>query len=94
VLIVIALLGRSMAVGDSFVPATWRSTDGMTWTRTMDPDRRVLGLVSRGSISKDRLVLRGVFTRTGKDLPTTWESRDGVKWKVLAPGGRAGVRAT
>jgi hypothetical protein len=79
-------VGRSTAMGDSFVPATWRSTDGMAWTRTVDRDGRVLGLVSRGSVSTNSLLLRGVFTRTGRNLPTTWESRDGVQWKVLVPG--------
>jgi hypothetical protein len=79
-------VGRALAQGDSFVPATWRSTDGLTWTRTLDPDGRELGLVRRGSISDDRDLLRGVFTRRGPERPTTWESRDGMHWTVLAPG--------
>jgi hypothetical protein len=79
-------VGWALTKDGSPAPAVWRSADGMTWERTLDPAASTTGWLARAAISDDRLLVRGASDGSQTWRAVSWESLDGIHWTLLALG--------
>ena len=79
-------VGWALAADGSAVPAVWRSVDGLTWDRTLDPSGLTGGRLARAVLSDDRFLVRGTIDAGKTTRAVSWESLDGVHWTLLPLG--------
>ena len=79
-------VGWALAADGSGVDAVWRSVDGLTWDRTLDPAGLTGGRLARAALSNDRVLVRGTIDDGGTSRAVSWESLDGVDWTLLPLG--------
>jgi hypothetical protein len=79
-------VGWALAADGSGVDAVWRSVDGLTWDRTLDPAGLTGGRLARAVLSGDRLLVRGTIADGNTSRAASWESLDGIHWTLLALG--------
>lgn len=79
-------VGWALAADGSGVAAVWRSVDGLTWDRTLDPSGLTGGRLARAVLSDGRLLVRGTIADGNTSRAASWESLDGIQWTLLALG--------
>lgn len=79
-------VGWALAADGSSVAAVWRSVDGLTWDRTLDPSGLTGGRLARAVLSDGRLLVRGAIDEGRTTRAVSWESLDGIHWTRLALG--------
>ena len=79
-------VGWALAADGSGVDAVWRSVDGLTWDRTLDPAGLTGGRLARAVLSDDRVLVRGTIDEGGTSRAVSWESLDGIDWTLLPLG--------
>jgi hypothetical protein len=79
-------VGWALAENGSGVPAVWRSTDGLAWSRVRDLSGLTGGRIARATLSDDRFLVRGTIADGNTTQAVSWESLDGVHWTLLPLG--------
>ena len=79
-------VGWALAADGSGVDAVWRSADGLTWDRVLNPAGLTGGRLARAVLSGDRLLVRGTISDGNTSRAVSWESLDGINWTRLPLG--------
>jgi hypothetical protein len=79
-------VGWALAGDGSGVPAVWRSVDGLSWDRLLDPAGLTGGRLARAALSDGRLLVRGTIGEGKTSRAVSWGSLDGVEWTRLPLG--------
>jgi hypothetical protein len=76
-------VGWALAEDGSGVPAVWRSLDGLSWDRVLDPAGLTGGRLARVALWGNRLLVRGTIDEGRTSRAVSWESLDGIYWTLL-----------
>ncbi|HEY6058503.1 MAG TPA: hypothetical protein VIV06_10750, partial [Candidatus Limnocylindrales bacterium] len=79
-------VGWALVEDATSTPAVWRSVDGLTWDRVVDPAGLTGGRLARAALADERILVRGTVGEGNTSRAVSWESLDGIDWTRLPLG--------